>query len=260
MTTYSIIQGAEPIFINGNETGVLVIHGFMGTPQSVEFLAQSFGEKGYTVYAPRLSGHGTHYKDLETYSFQDWIGDVTQAYRHLKKQCARVFVVGQSMGGALTSYLASKFSSISGIMLINPAISSIPCMEGYTTETCERYILEGAPDIKKPDVYEITYDYAPTASIKQLFSLMKFVRSSLSQITCPVISFASLEDHVVPATNTDYLLEQTRAVQKTKVTLRNSYHVASMDYEKELIAARCISFIRTICRSEALVFPTSIAQ
>lgn len=66
---YPVIDGAESFFIKGNSVGLLLLHGFLGTPQSVKDLGEQFAELGYTVYAPRLKGHGTHYKDVEKGTF-----------------------------------------------------------------------------------------------------------------------------------------------------------------------------------------------
>lgn len=57
----------------------------------------------------------------------------------------------------------------------------------------------------------------------------------LPSIKTPVIGFKSLEDHVVPAECTDFILEKIGSIDKKAVPLYNSYHVASMDHDKEEI-------------------------
>ncbi|WP_234447731.1 hypothetical protein [Viridibacillus soli] len=42
----------------GNEIGVLVVHGFIGSPQSMRHLAEAYKEQGYTVKMPLLKGMG----------------------------------------------------------------------------------------------------------------------------------------------------------------------------------------------------------
>jgi carboxylesterase len=73
---------------------------------------------------------------------------------------------------------------------------------------------------------------------------MEETRGMLTTVTCPALAFKSLEDHVVPAENTDYLINHIQSDIKESTTLYNSYHVASMDYEKELIAEQCCIFIK----------------
>lgn len=242
MKKYAVIPGAESFYWEGNDIGVLISHGFMGTPQSVHFLGETLAEYGYTVYAPRLKGHGTHEEDLETCRHEEWFNSLEEGYEWLKLRCTEVFVVGQSMGGTLTLNLAHKYPDIKGIMLINTALS-VPGFDYLEGKTEPRFVDEPAPDIKEKGVYEITYDKAPLKAIHQLQALMKLTPALLPSITVPVLCFKSIEDHVVPAGNTDYLLKHIGSSKREMVSLLNSYHVASMDYEKKWIAKRCRQFI-----------------
>lgn len=227
--TFSVMQEAASFFIEGNEVGVLLCHGFLGTPQSMRDLGEGVAAYGCTVFCPRLPGHGTDYRDLESFTYKDWFQEVEQAYHELKKRCRVVYVVGQSMGGTLTLDLASKYQDIKGIFLLNPAIR-IPAFERYREMDVE-YVREEQPDIKRQDVVEITYDYTPVSAYHQLLDYMEVVRTKLPEVQCEVTCFQSLEDHVVPPWNTDYVLEHVGAKGKRSYPLHHSYHIASMDYE-----------------------------
>ncbi|MFP7296391.1 alpha/beta hydrolase [Neobacillus niacini] len=240
---YPVLPGAEPFFYKGNHIGILICHGFVGTPQSVGFLGEQLAAKGFSVYGVRLRGHGTHYEDLEKCSYQDWIESIEDGYYFLQKHCQEIFVIGQSMGGTLTLNLTNKHRNIKGIILINAAIKSIPPMEKYKNSNVPRYINEGKPDIKDKSVNEITYSKAPVRSIQQLFALMDKTRDILPTISCPVMAFQSEEDHVVPPENGKFLFASIHSDDKEFIPLTNSYHVASMDFEKELIAEKCSNFI-----------------
>jgi len=74
----------EAFFKEGNDVGVLVIHGFTGSPGSMRDLAQFYADQGFTVALPRLAGHGTTPEDLEKRKYQEWIEDVEKAYQWLK--------------------------------------------------------------------------------------------------------------------------------------------------------------------------------
>ncbi|MDQ0201526.1 alpha/beta hydrolase [Neobacillus ginsengisoli] len=240
---YPVLPGAEPFFFNGNHIGILISHGFVGTPQSVRFLGEYISSHGYTVYGARLKGHGTHYEDMERCNYWDWIQSLEDGYRFLQQHCRDIFIIGQSMGGTLTINLASKYPDIKGIVLVNAAMTAIPEMEEFKDKMEPRFIDEGAPDIKANDVHEITYAKAPIRSIKQLLSLMDITRGKLPSVTCPTFAFRSEEDHVVPPENTDYIMAHIQSDIKKIIPLYNSYHVASMDYEKKFIADQCCLFI-----------------
>ncbi|MEH7493287.1 alpha/beta hydrolase [Neobacillus niacini] len=243
---YPVLQGAGPFFFKGNEIGILISHGFVGTPQSVSYLGEYLASEGFTVYGVRLKGHGTRFEDMERCSYHDWIKSIEDGFHFLQQHCTDIFVIGQSMGGTLTLNLAQKYKTIKGIMLINAAINSIPPMEKYINKHTPRYVEEGEPDIKAKNVHEITYSKAPVRSMHQLFALMDETRDKLKRVTCPVLAFRSEEDHVVPPENTNYILSAVQSEIKEVVPLYNSYHVASMDNDKEIIAEQCSLFVNQL--------------
>ncbi len=239
---YEVIPGAESFYIKGNEVGILLIHGFVGTPQSVKFVANQLAEKGFTVLAPRLKGHGTHSKELEETTFHDWLTELEHAYDKLKSVCSHIFIAGQSMGGVLSLILANK-GKPAGVITINAAFS-VPGYELYKDEHDFKYVQEGKPDIKDDSVIEITYPAIPVHAIKQLLAVIEIGKENLSRVTSPLLLFKSIDDHVVPAENTDYVYHNVSSWSKQIVELTNSYHVASMDFDKFNIAEYTEEFIR----------------
>jgi carboxylesterase len=245
-TIYSVLPGAESFFYKGNEIGILLCHGFVGTPQSVGELGKLLADKGFTVLAPRIKGHGTDAHELEACCYLDWIKDIEQAYLKLKKICRKVFITGQSMGGILAVHLAGKYKEISGVITINAALS-VPGYESYEDLTEPRFIAEGKPDIKAEGIEEITYSAVPITAIHNLLNLIKSVKPKLSEVSCPLLVFKSEEDHVVPPDSSDALFEHVSSSMKKIISLTNSYHVASMDYDKEIIADRTSDYIHLCC-------------
>lgn len=243
---YPVLPGAESFFFKGNEIGILISHGFVGTPQSVKYLGEYLANKGFTVYGIRLKGHGTHFEDMEKCNYHDWIKSIEDGFNFLQQHCSNIFVIGQSMGGTLTLNLSQKYSNIKGIMLINAAINSIPPMERYKNKHIPRFVDEGEPDIKAKNVREITYTKAPIRSINQLFALMAETKDNLPSVKCPVLGFRSEEDHVVPPENTNYILSSIQSEIKEVIPLYHSYHVASLDNDKDLIAEQCSLFIHKL--------------
>lgn len=144
-----IIKGAETFFIEGNEIGLLISHGFMGTPQSVRFIGEQL-----------------------------------------------------------------------------------------------------ANDIKDRSVYEITYDQAPLHAIHELQKLMASTPAILKSIHCPTLGIKSAIDHVVPPQNTDFILANIEAKNKQLIVLENSYHVASMDFDKMIIVESCHRFVQDLLQQK----------
>ncbi|WP_100330208.1 alpha/beta hydrolase [Bacillus xiapuensis] len=252
---YRVIPGAEAFYFEGNEIGIILSHGFMGTPQSVKYIGKGLAAKGFTVLAPRLKGHGTHPLDMEKCRYEDWYESFQQAYGTLKAQEKQVFVLGQSMGGTLALKLASEYQDIAGIITINAALA-LPSFDYLKSTPAPRFIDEGPADIKAADVQEITYDQAPVRAIRELQRLMVEVPGCFSQVTAPALCIKSFIDHVVPPESTVYIYQSIASKNKSLVTLPNSYHVASMDHDKDLIIEQAASFIL----EHASVQPRATAQ
>ncbi|MGE6379169.1 alpha/beta hydrolase [Peribacillus muralis] len=258
MTSAKVISGAEHFFFPGNSIGILICHGFNGTPQSVRFLGESFAAKGFTVFAPRLSGHGTDEFEMEACHYQEWIQEVETAFAELKKRCTNVFAIGQSMGGALVIDLATKVAC-DGILTINAALQ-VPEYEKYRNKSVPRFILEGKPDIKADNVKEIAYDRVPIIAVNQLLTIMEHTDTQLQKITCPFMLFHSPEDHVVPDSCSHHIYETVLSDDKELISLDNSYHVASLDHDKDYIIATSYRFIQKHTNQAKSVPLTSLTK
>ncbi|XWN52289.1 alpha/beta fold hydrolase [Anoxybacillus flavithermus] len=240
---YPVLSGAEPFYAENGPVGVLLVHGFIGTPHSMRPLAEAYTKAGYTVCLPRLKGHGTHYEDMERTTFHDWVASVEEGYGWLKQRCQTIFVTGLSMGGTLTLYLAEHHPDICGIVPINAAVD-IPAIAAGMTGGGElpRYLDSIGSDLKNPDVKELAYEKTPTASLLQLTRLMAQTKAKLDRIVCPALIFVSDEDHVVPPGNADIIFQGISSTEKEIVCLRNSYHVATLDYDQPMIIERSLEF------------------
>ena len=236
---------ARAEFLEGNKTGVLVIHGFTGSTQSMREVAYALHkEEGYTISLPRLKGHGTTPEDMESTSYEDWIKSVTDAYEEIRPKVDNLFVFGLSLGGALTLLLAENYP-IKGIITVNAAIELANFLALYNDPNIPPFLQGIGSDIKKEGIKEWAYDRTPKKSIGEAACFLELVKANLSKVTCPALIFKSLDDHVVPPTNQDYILEHINSSQKELIELLESYHVATLDNDKELIIEKTIQFIKS---------------
>lgn len=240
---FDVLPGAEPYISEGGKTGILISHGFTGTTQSMRPLAEAFANEGYSVYAPRLKGHGTHYEDMEMSTYQDWIASVEEAYAWLSERCDKIFVAGLSMGGTLALYMAENHPEIRAISLINAAVE-VPDMEGVKELQDVRFLDAIGSDIKKPGITELAYEKTPVASVKEILSFMELVRKNLSAIHCPALLFVSPEDHVVPPANSKFIFDHISSVEKDLIEMPDSYHVATLDHDQQRIIEGTLAFFR----------------
>lgn len=99
---------SDPFLFGGNDHGCLLIHGFTGGPVEMRGLGEHLAARGLTVLGPRLPGHGGTPEELASARWRNWLAAVEGHADELATRCARVSVVGFSLGGALAILLAAR--------------------------------------------------------------------------------------------------------------------------------------------------------
>ena len=247
-----VMPGAEPFRFPGGagpdgRTGVLLVHGFTGTPMSMRPWGAHLSAAGFAVSCPLLPGHGTRWQDCNSSSSDQWTATVETAFDELAAACDEVFVAGLSMGGTLAARLAEvRPDDVAGLLLVNPSLLTqrldaklLPVIARITPSWATI-----ASDIKKPGITELAYPRLPTRAVMQLRGLWAATRADLGRITAPVLVFTSVVDHVVEPVNSEILLAGVASSDTTRVPLENSYHVATLDNDAPAIFARSVDWIR----------------
>ena len=244
-----LLPDAEPAFFRGQSPAVLVLHGFTGQPHSVKPWAEYLHrEGGLTVSVPRLPGHGTTWQEMNKTTWQDWYAEAQRCLRQLLADHDEVFVCGLSMGASLTLRLAQEHGDdIAGIVVVNPAV--------FTTRPDRfalpvlRHIVGAFPgitnDIKKPGGDELGYDKIPLQAAYSMTKLWALVKENLAQVEVPMRVFTSVDDHVVEPANSQLVLDRVGSADKEQVMLHDSYHVATLDNDADVIFAGTLEFIRS---------------
>ncbi len=242
-----IIKGAEPVSYKSNsKIGILIIHGFTGNPVSLKPIADAFKKVKFNFEMPLLPGHGTKWQDLNKVKYTDWINTVEFSLLELSKRAKYIFIFGLSMGSVLSQYLAEHHNYIKGLMLVNDALVLNDPRLFFISIL--RFFLSSSKacgeDIKKPGVTEKSYERNPTNGAYQLTRLQKTVKKNLKKIECPVLLFKSKMDHITPVKSTLYVFNKISSKEKELIWLNNSYHVATLDYDKDIIIKKSIKFIK----------------
>jgi carboxylesterase len=248
----AILTGAEPFSHDGSDVGVLLCHGFTGTPQSLRPWGEYLAERGYTVRVPLLPGHGTTWQQMNRTRWADWYACVDTAFRELHETCERVVVGGLSMGAALSLQLAQEHGPrISGLVLVNPAVKFedprvrlVPVLKHFIGS------LEGVSnDIKKPGVKELAYARSPLkAGHSQLIAWQSIIRD-LPEVTQPVLLLRSTQDHVIPASSSALVLSRISSLDVAEILLEDSYHVATIDNDAPRIFDESAKFVERITQT-----------
>jgi len=247
-----VLPGAEPYRHEGGEVGVLLCHGFTGSPQSLRPWAEYLADRGLTVTLPLLPGHGTRWEDMQLTGWQDWYAEVDRELRALRERCATVFVAGLSMGGALALRLAARHGdAISGVVVVNPA-NKVHGLSAYALPVLRHLVpaTRGiAGDIAKPSRTELGYDRVPLHAAHSLRNFFRVVDRELPRVTQPLLLLHSPQDHVVPPADSARVLSRVSSTDVTELLLEQSYHVATLDHDADRIFEESLAFIGRLAPS-----------
>ena len=247
-TFYS--QGAPDA--SGRRIGVLLSHGFTGSPYSMVPWGRYLAEQGFAVSVPLLPGHGTTWQEMTATRYEDYYAAIEQEFDKLRANNDAVVVGGLSMGGCLTLNLTERRGAeVSGLVMVNPAVAStnkqlllLPVM---------KHLVKAFPaigdDIKKEGVSEYAYPKTPLKPLASMLAAWPQIRADLSKVTAPVLLFRSADDHVVDPSSARIILESISSADKTERVLTESYHVATLDHDAPRIFEESAAFIRRVTAS-----------
>lgn len=244
-------EGSRGVGASEPGVGILIVHGFTGSPHSMRPIAERFAALGYPVEMPLLAGHGTRWQDMRLTDYRDWLNSVESAYRRLTDEGLRVVVIGMSMGGTLAVNLSARLPVL-GTAIINPYMVDVnPLMRhaGVVSKLLPALKSVGS-DIAIPGVSEGAYRLTPTASVYQLHLLGAETRELLPRLKAPVLCLRSLGDHTVSDSSHKYFLEHCSAPVEFR-WLTRSYHVATLDYDAEYVLASLQDFVTEIVHRSA---------
>jgi carboxylesterase len=240
---------ARPELTAGRSVGVLLVHGFTGSPASMKPWARALADRGYAVEVPLLPGHGTRWQDLNRVSWTDWYDEAAGAFDRLRGSCQAVVVAGLSMGGAVALRLAEeRGDQVAGVVLVNPFVSSnrkelvalpvlkhlVPSLRGVVN------------DVKKPGQDEVGYDRLPLKGLAAVTRMWKVVVPDLKRVTQPLLYFRSQDDHVIDASSSPTVLRGVASVDLEERILTQSYHVATLDHDADRIVEESAAFIARV--------------
>ena len=253
--TFPVLPGAEPWSSNGSgeraRIGLLLAHGFTGSPASLRPLAELLAQRGFAVELVRLPGHGTHFRDMTSTRYEDWRGEVGEGLARLAARTERVIALGLSMGGTLVLDLVSEDPArAAGVVVINTPVLDRTGILVKLAPFLE-HLLPLVPasaagltknDIAKPGMNELAYSWVPAKAGSSFVRELPRIRKQLPKLSCPILVAYSRADHSVPPENSQAILRALRAKDVTELPLERSFHVATLDYDLELIEERVTAF------------------
>lgn len=237
-------RGRSIIYKNGNDEAVLMIHGYPTAPNMYAYTAKSLSESGYDVYAPLIPTFASDPEKFARTDFSQWFRFIDEYYLSLRKKYRKIYVIGVSMGGAMTLKLAEKYSSTDSVMdkiVVISAPVAYNCMRygiitnplGYFARTISIFvktiglgIVDGRPD--GDDGNEEWTGYKGIV-LKHGISLAKAftgIRKDLPLIRVPMFIMHDRGDRTVPFKNLAIIEKfcKDNIVEKREVQMDGRYH------------------------------------
>jgi carboxylesterase len=219
----------EPYLLHrqGEKRGVLLIHGLMAAPEEVREWADFLHSRGYTVYAPRLAGHGTSAVDLARRSHSDWTDSVNRGHAILEACCEEIVVAGFSTGAGLALHQAlAKPGAFKAVIAVSAPLR-FKSVKSSFSEPVERWnsLLRSA-GVKRlrrdfvandPDNPHINYHRCPVRSIVQVRALMRTVYRALPSLSMPALVVQADKDPKVSGSSGRRIYERIGSAEKMYV-------------------------------------------
>jgi carboxylesterase len=255
-----IIPTAEPFFLQGNKTGVLLIHGFTGTPKEMRLMGEYLNQYGLTCLGIRLNGHATDIEDMHRSRWTDWTASVEDGFNLLSGTVDRVFLVGLSMGGVLSLLMAARLGQyVSGVVAMSAPYSLPRDPKDFPVWLLRLYgrFVKYAPKSnevpgeswidKEAFASHVSYGKNPISSVAELKALLYEMQKALPEIRSPVMLIHSKDDPYVLPENMEKIyagLENTP--DKTKLYVTGSGHVVTRDAARQQVFDSTLKFIRQV--------------
>ncbi|MDE2116971.1 MAG: alpha/beta fold hydrolase [Betaproteobacteria bacterium] len=259
----------KQIELPGGEHAVLLIHGLQGVPTEVQSLAKRLHKAGYAVRVPHFKGYGYTAGDNahSVTPWQDWRNQVLLELRDLKRQYKTVSIGGLCIGAVLALSVAEEAGGeISGLSLLATTLFydgwSIPWYRfmlplGYYTPFRYLYAYkEREPfglkneQLRRWVAREMSHKASSIAgasnltlpAIHEAELLIKSVKRNLPRVTTPALVIHAVEDDVSTPRSADFVVNHIGSDKVQKILLHDSYHIITMDNERERVADETIKF------------------
>jgi len=238
----------EAFFWEGGPVGILLSHGYTATTAEVRPLAEFLHAQGYTVAGPLLPGHGTTPEEMNRCTWRDWYAAIERAYEDLKARCRQVVVGGESMGGVLTLYLASRHPEVAAVLLYAPAMrvaDPVGRLLGPVIWPFLPFVAKGPMD---PNIVADTrwkgYEVNPVHALAEMLALERATWPRVKYVTQPLLLVQGRFDRAVDTRANEKLFQRVGSKVKEFHWMERSTHCVMLDQELEEVKAITLAFLK----------------
>jgi carboxylesterase len=267
-------------FHKGAQGAVLLVHGITGTPSEMRYFGRYINKAGFAVLCNSLPHHCGTLNELKKVRWQEIVDSCIADFDFLKKEYEQVFIAGLSVGALVAIHLAYLFpAKVSGIIglaptlfydgwaihkgqVLLPLVWHIPLLRNFIN------IREGYPYGLKDEFWrdkisksynsttrsnQFTNDvvlfgspFFPLACLYQHHLFTKIVKKEIPAVKTPIILIHAKEDDMTSSKNAEYILQNIASTEKSLLLLEDSYHMITIDKEKDKVAEAAIEFLNRV--------------
>ncbi|MEO7367039.1 MAG: alpha/beta fold hydrolase [Gemmatimonadaceae bacterium] len=242
-TPAEVLPGAETIDLQeGNSKGILLLHGFGDTPQTLRLLAEDLHRAGYDVRAPLLPGHGRTIESFVASRHEEWLDFARQELRVMRENHEAVALAGLSMGGAIAAILAAEYKDMPALGLLAPYLD----MPWTHKIAASMYWAWGADRARKSnspgsirDAGErsknVGYGFYSARLLHELAMIGKAARCALPHIKAPTLIIQSRTDPRINPEVAERTFSSLGSSEKKLVWIAGAGHIITVDYGREQV-------------------------
>lgn len=243
----TIERTTEPFTLDaGSDTGILLIHGFTGSPSELRRMGHYLHQEGFSVHAPLLAGHGQTPEMMRGTDHRDWYQSALDGLEYIQQLgVSRVIACGLSMGGIISLKLASE-GRVDGVIPMSAPIY-IRNRKAWLTHVLKYfvyYIPRGSEHAEHIENEIVPLDRTPLYCVSSLLRLIRSVKRHLSDVTVPAFVVQSGQDETVVPRSAHYIYEHIRSKPKELKYYPTSSHIITLDRERELLYQDVVRFIK----------------
>lgn len=239
------LAGGEPFsFGPDGGPGALVLHGFTGSPFEVRALGELLHENGFGVIGPALPGHATHESDLAQIGAQDYIDGAERAFEEARRRFSRVYLLGLSLGGALSLYLSTRHT-VSGVVCFSTPVFLDPFVAGAVP-----FLNRFVPTLRTPANFAawqgnvVGYTTVPVNAAPPVLEVLAMAKDILPKVRAPLLIVQSKADPTSPARNAEYIRDTVGSADVRVVMLDGHDHLITVRPRLQRFAPAVLDFLK----------------